>query len=63
MKDFLFALAAFFILPVVLTSVIIYAISYVMQLLFRIIIIGIEKGMTWVDKNITQNIRWLMGNK
>ena len=57
MKDFLFTLVGFIILPIVLIGAIIYAISYVIQLLFRTIIIGLDKGMIWVDRNITQNIR------
>ena len=57
MKDFLFGLAGLFIFPTAILVLVIYGISYVMQLLFRTIIIGIEKGMTWVDRNITQNMR------
>ena len=57
MKDFLFGLAGLFIIPIVLVGAIIYVISYAMQLLFRTIIIGLEKGMIWVDRNITQNMK------
>ena len=56
MKDFLFGLAGLFIIPIVVLILVIYGISYVMQLLFRTIIIGLDKFMNWVDKNITQNL-------
>ena len=57
MKDFIFGLAGIFILPIILVGAVIYAISYVMQLLFRTIIIGLDKCMIWIDKNITKKIR------
>lgn len=57
MKNFLYTMAAMFIIPIVLIGVILYGVSYVLQLLFRTIILYLDKGMNWVDKNITQNIR------
>jgi hypothetical protein len=50
MKDFLFGLAGLVIVPIAILILVIYGILYVMQLLFRAIIIGLEKFMTWVDK-------------
>lgn len=57
MKESLYIMAGFLILPIILVGAIIYAVSYVLQLLFRTIILYLDKGMTWVDKNITQNMR------
>lgn len=57
MKKFLYTMAAMFIIPIVLIGAILYDVSYILQLLFRTIILYLEKGMTWVDRNITQNIR------
>lgn len=56
MKKFLYTIAAMFIIPIVLIGAIIYVVSYVLQLLFRTIILYLEKGAKWVDKNITQNM-------
>lgn len=57
MKRFLYNMAAMFIIPIVLIGAILYGILYVLQLLFRTIILYLDKGMTWVDRNITQNMR------
>lgn len=57
MKRFLYTMAAMFIIPIVLIGAILYGVSYVLQLLFRTIILYLDKGMTWVDRNITQNMR------
>lgn len=57
MKRFLYTMAAIFIIPIVLIGAIIYGVSYVLQLLFRTIILYLDKGMIWVDRNITQNMR------
>lgn len=57
MKRFLCTMAAMFIIPIVLIGAILYGVSYVLQLLFRTIILYLDKGMTWVDRNITQNMR------
>ena len=57
MKRFLYNMAAIFIIPIVLIGAILYGVLYVLQLLFRTIILYLDKGMTWVDRNITQNMR------
>lgn len=57
MKRFLYNMVAMFIIPIVLIGAILYGVSYILQLLFRTIILYLEKGMTWVDRNITQNMR------
>lgn len=57
MKDFLYTMAAIFIMPIVLIGAVIYSVLYVLQLLCRTIILYLEKGMTWVDRNITRNMR------
>ena len=57
MKKFLYTMAAMFIVPIVLIGAILYGVSYVLQLLLRTIILYLDKGMTWVDRNITQNMR------
>lgn len=56
MKRFLYTIAAIFIFPIVLICAVIYSILYILQLLIRIILIQFDKGMRWIDKNITQNI-------
>lgn len=57
MKNFLFVTAGILVLPGVFICMAIYGALYILQLLFRTINLQIEKGMIWVDKNITQNIR------
>lgn len=56
MKNFLYSIVAILILPIVLMGVLIYGVSYVLELVFRTIMICIDKGMSWVNKNITPNI-------
>ena len=56
MKKFLYTIAACIILPLSLVGAVIYCIAYVLQLLCRTINIGLDKGMRWVDKNITPNL-------
>lgn len=56
MKKFLYTIIASFLIPVVFIGAVIYAILYVLQLLFRTILLQFDKGMTWIDKNITPNI-------
>lgn len=56
-KRFLYFMAAILIMPIVITGAVIYGVLYVLQLLFRIIVLQLEKGMHWVDKNITENIK------
>jgi len=57
MKKFLYTIIACFLIPVVFIGAAIYVILYVLQLLFRTILLQFDKGMTWIDKNITQNIK------
>ena len=57
MKKFLYTILACFILPLVIISVIVYGILYLIQLCCRTINIYLEKGMKWIDKNITPNIQ------
>ena len=57
MKKFLYNMAAIFIIPIVLIGAVICGVLYVLQLLFRTILLYLDKGMTWVDRNITQNMR------
>lgn len=57
MKKFLYTIAAIFIIPIALIGAVICGVSYVLELLFRTIILCLDKGMIWVDRNITQNIR------
>ena len=56
MKSFLYTILSCFILPIVIISIIIYGILYLIQLCCRTINIYIEKGMNWIDKNITPNL-------
>jgi hypothetical protein len=57
MKKFLCNIAASFLLPIIFIGSGIYGVLYVLQLLFRTINLQFEKGLRWVDKNITPNIR------
>ena len=57
MKKFLCNIAASFLLPIIVIGSGIYGVLYVLQLLFRTINLQFEKGLRWVDKNITPNIR------
>ena len=57
MKKILYTILACFLMPFILVGAVIYAILYVLQLLFRTINLQFEKGMRWIDKNITPNIR------
>ena len=45
-----------FILPLVIIGSIVYGILYLIQLFCRTIMIYFEKGITWIDKNITSNL-------
>lgn len=56
-KRFLYFIAAILIVPIVTVGAVMYGVLYVLQLLFRMIVLQLEKGMNWVDKNITQHIR------
>lgn len=57
MKNFLYTITACLLIPIILVGALIYAVLYVLQLLFRTINLQLEKGMRWVDRNITPNIR------
>ena len=56
MKRFLYTMAAYFILPIMFIGGVVYGVSYALQLLLRAINLLIDKGMKWVDKNITANL-------
>lgn len=56
MKKALCTWLGFFLLPFVLVMALIYAVSSVLELLFRTINLGINYCMLWIDKNITPNI-------
>lgn len=57
MKKILYNIAASFILPLIILGAVIYIILQILQLLFRTINLQLEKGMRWIDRNITPNIR------
>lgn len=57
MKKILYTILVCFLMPFILVGAVIYAILCVLQLLFRTINLQFEKGMMWIDKNITPNIR------
>ena len=57
MKNFLYTLLACVLMPIILVGAVVYGTLYVLQLLFRTINLYLEKGMRWVDKNITPNIK------
>lgn len=59
-KRFLYAMAAFIIVPISLWSAVIYGVLYVFQYTFQLIYKYYGKLFTifmkWVDKNITPNL-------
>ena len=57
MKGLLYTVLACILIPFILVGALIYGLLYVLQLLFRTINLQFEKGMRWIDKNITPNIR------
>lgn len=57
MKKFLYTIFALFIMPIILLGAIIYLVLSLLQLLFRTILIFLDNAMSWVDKNITVNIK------
>ena len=57
MKKFLYTLLACCLMPFILAGAVIYAVSSVLELLFRTINLGFKYSMLWIDKNITPNIR------
>ena len=56
MKKLIYTILAGFLLPIIFVGAVIYGVAYVLQLLFRTINLQLEKGMRWVDKNITPNL-------
>lgn len=57
MKNFLYTLLACVLMPIILVGAVVYGTLYVLQLLFRTINLYLEKGMRWIDRNITPNIK------
>ena len=57
MKSFLYTILACTLVPIVLVCAIIYCILHILQLLFRTINLQFDKGMVWIDKNITPNLK------
>ena len=56
MKKLIYTILAGFLLPIIFVGVLIYGVAYVLQLFFRTVNLQLEKGMRWVDKNITPNL-------
>ena len=56
MKIVLYTIIACFLMPFIILGAIVYGILYLIQLCCRTINIYLEKGMRWIDKNITSNI-------
>lgn len=57
MKNFLYTILACLLMPFILIGAVIFGLSYVLMLLFATICHHLEKGMRWIDKNITPNLR------
>ena len=57
MKRFLYTIIACFILPMIFLGAIVYGVLYLIQLCCRTINIYLERGMRWIDKNITSNLQ------
>ena len=57
MKRFIYEIFATILMPVVLVGAVIYGLLYVLSLLFATLAQQLEKGMRWVDRNVTSNIR------
>lgn len=57
MKKILYTIIACFLAPFILVGAVIYGLLYVLSLLLATIAQQLEKGMRWIDKNITPNIR------
>lgn len=55
-KSFLYTIISCFILPLVIIGGIVYGILYLIQLFCKTIIIYLDKGMIWIDENITSNL-------
>ena len=56
MKKFLYTIIALLLLPFILVGAIIYLILNILQLSLRVILIGIDWIMLWIDVNITRKI-------
>lgn len=56
MKSFLYVIIALLILPFVLVGAVVYFILSVLQLSLRVVLIGLDWIMLWIDINITRKI-------
>lgn len=56
MKKFLFFILAIIVFLMVLVCGILYGVLWVLQLSCRTLMLLFEKGMDWVDKNITHKL-------
>ena len=56
MKKFLYTIITLLLLPFVLVGAIIYLILNILQLSLRVILIGLNWIMLWIDVNITRKI-------
>ena len=56
MKNFLYSIIALLIFPFVLVGALIYLILNILQLSLRVILIGLDWIMLWIDVNITRKI-------
>lgn len=56
MKNFLYVIIALLILPFVLVGAVVYFILNVLQLFLRVVLIGLDCIMLWIDVNITRKI-------
>lgn len=56
MKKFLYSIIALLISPFILVGALIYLIFNVLQLVLRVILIGLDWIMLWIDVNITRKI-------
>ena len=56
MKKFLYTIIALLLLPFMLVGAIIYLILNILQLSLRVILIGLDLIMLWIDVNIIRKI-------
>ena len=56
MKKFLFFILAIIVFLIVLVCGLLYGVLWVLQLSCRTLMLLFEKGMDWVDKNITRKL-------
>jgi hypothetical protein len=57
MKNFLYYMLAIIIFPIAIVSGVLYGVLFVLELLCRTIMIVLDDGMSWVDRNITSNLK------